>query len=177
MYLKCSCQKALDILWAMGHTDLGANCIALPCLYHLLVCSKLDCGCVVFGSALQSVLRQMDLIHHQGLCITLGASHTAPAQSLYVEAHNPSLASCRLKPALNYVLKLKSQLENPAYSLVVFLNPKTLFEDSPSKILPLSIHMLPHPKNSKLNVKLIDDASFLDITPWMLLAHSQIWSE
>ena len=30
--------------------------------------------------------------HHQGLCIALGAFRTSPAQSLYMDAHEPSLA-------------------------------------------------------------------------------------
>ena len=41
-YLKYSCQKALNILQVVGHTDWGADCIILLCLYHVLVCSKLD---------------------------------------------------------------------------------------------------------------------------------------
>ena len=43
-----------------------------------------------------------------GLRIALGAFRTCPAQSLYVEVHELSLASRRLKLALSYILKLKS---------------------------------------------------------------------
>ena len=114
-YLKSSCQKALDILRVVGHTDWGANCIILLCLYRVLVIhSKLDYGSIVCGSARWSVLKKLDPVHHQGLNIALGAFHTSPAQSLYVEVHEPSLTSRRLKLSLNYVLKLKSLLENPA---------------------------------------------------------------
>ena len=122
-YLKTSCQKALDILRVVGHTDWRADRIVLLRLYRLLVRSKLDYGCIVYGSARRSILKQLDPIHHQGLRIALGAFRTSPAQSLYIEAHEPSLTTRRLKLSLNYVLKLKSLPENPAYS--VFLNPKT----------------------------------------------------
>ena len=55
-YLKYSCQKALNIPRAVGHTDWGADRIILLCLYHVLVCSKLDYGCIVYGSAHRLVL-------------------------------------------------------------------------------------------------------------------------
>ena len=123
-HLQSSCQKALDILRVVGHIDWGADRIILLCLYHVLVCSKLDYRCIVYRLACQSILKQLDPIHHQGLHITLGAFRTSPAQSLYMEA--PSLASSGLKLSLNYVLKLKS------------------LPESVLKIPPLGIHILPH---------------------------------
>ena len=119
-YLKTSCQKALDILRVVEHTDWGADRIVLLRLYRSLVCSKLDYRCIVYR---RSILKQLDPIHHQSLRIALGAFRTSPAQSLYIEAHEPSLTTRRLKLSLNYVLKLKSLPENQP--IVVFLNPKT----------------------------------------------------
>ena len=71
----------------------------------------------MYGSAHWSILKQLDPIHHQGLRIALGAFRTS-AQSLYIEAHEPSLTTRRLKLSLSYVLKLKSLTENPAYSCI-----------------------------------------------------------
>ena len=87
--------------------------------------------------------------------------------SLYVEAHEPSLASRRLKRAVNCVLKLKSLPENSANSRVFEPENVKLFADSPSKIRPLGIRMLPHVEKSKINLQLIDDVSFLDTAPRM----------
>ena len=61
-YIKSSCQKALDILRVVEHTDWGAICIVLLRLYCALVHSKLDYRSIVYGSACQSVLKQLDLI-------------------------------------------------------------------------------------------------------------------
>ena len=72
-----------------------------------------------------SVLRQLDPIHHQGLHISLGAFRTSPALSLYMEAHEPSLTSRHLKLSLNFVLKLKYLLENPAENPSVQLHFRT----------------------------------------------------
>ena len=151
-------------------------CPAMPVPFVSLFQIGLWMHCVWISSSVGSKANGSDPpswpVYHIG-----GFPHISSPKSLCGNTHNPSLVSCHLKPALNYLLKLKSQLENPAYSCVFEPQNIQLFEDSPSKILPLSIHMLPHLKESKLNVKLIDDASFLDITPWMLSAHSPIWSE
>ncbi len=152
----------------MGHTDWGADRIVLLRLYRSLVRSKLDYGCIVYGSARRSILKQLDPIHHQGLRIALGAFRTSPAQSLYIEAHEPSLTTRRLKLSLNYVLKLKSLPENPAYSCVFEPENTKLFEESESKVPPLGIRILPHLEKSKLNLNLVDDAPSLDIVPWKL---------
>ena len=73
-----------------------------------------------------------------------------------------------LKLSLNYVLKLKSVPENPAYSCVFEPQNTKLFEESESKFPPLSIRILPHLEKSKLNLNLVDDAPSLDIIPWKL---------
>ena len=152
----------------MGHTDWRAGRIVLLCLYRSLVCSKLDYGCIVYGSAHRLILKQLDSIHHQGLRIALGAFRTSPAQSLYIKAHEPSLTTCRLKLSLNYVLKRKSLPENPAYSCVFEPENTKLFEEPESKVPPLGIRILPHLEKSKLNLNLVDDAPSLDIVPWKL---------
>ena len=149
----------------VGHTDKGADRTHPLRLYRSLVSSKLDYGCIVYRSA-----RQSDPIHHQGLRIALAAFRMSPAQSLYVEAHELWLASRRLKLVLNYVLKLKSLLENPAYGCLVVSENAKLFEDSPPKMLFLDNSMLPHLEKSNLNVGLIDNASCLDIDVWTLSA-------
>ena len=73
--------------------------------------------------------------------IALGAFRTSPAQSLYVEVHEPKLASRRLELAINYVRKLKSLPENPAYSRVFEPENLKLFEESASKIPPLGMRL------------------------------------
>ena len=115
-----------------------------------------------------SILKQLDPIHHQGLRIALGDFRTSPAQSLYIEAPEPSLTTHRLKLSLNYVLKLKSLPENPAYSCVFELENTKLFEKSESKVPPLGIRILPHLEKSKLNLNMVYDAPSLDIVPWKL---------
>ena len=116
----------------------------------------------MYGSARRSILKQLDPIHHQGLRIALCAFRTSPVQSLYIEAHEPSLTTRRLTLSLNYVLKLKSLPENPAYSCV--FEP----ENTELKVPPLGIRIVPDLEKSKVNVNQVDDAPSLDIVPWKL---------
>ena len=83
-YLKAKCQKALQLLRVVAHTDWGADKLTLLILYRSLVRSKLDYGCFIYGSARKSHLRYLDSIHHLGLRLALGALRTSPVESLYV---------------------------------------------------------------------------------------------
>ena len=65
--------------------DWGADKKVLLRLYRSLIRSKLDYGCVVYGSARKSYLRKLDTIHNQGLRLALGAFKTSPINSLYVD--------------------------------------------------------------------------------------------
>ena len=88
-YLKTVCDKALNVLRVVGHTDWGADKVVLLHLYHALVRWKLDYGCIIYGSASRSVLRTLDAVHHASLCICLGAFHTSPVQGIYVKWEKP----------------------------------------------------------------------------------------
>ena len=65
--LKAKCQKALNVLRVVAHTDWGADRKILLNLYRTIVRSKLDNGCIVYGPARPSYLKTLDTIHHQGI--------------------------------------------------------------------------------------------------------------
>ena len=112
-----------------------------------------------------SVLKLLDPIHHQGLRLALGAFRTSPVKSLYAEAKEPSLAHRRLKLSLNYVLKLKSCPDNPAYDCVFNPPDAALFEPA-SLTPPLGIRIQPHLENSNINPKSIQTQLFTTTPPW-----------
>ena len=124
-YLSNKCLKALNLLRLVSSMDWGADRKVLLRLYRTLVRSKLDYGCIVYGSAWQSYLRKLDYIHNQGLRLALGAFWTSPVNSLYAEANEPSLNLRRKKLSLQYYLKLKSNHDNPTHKVVF----EPLFKD------------------------------------------------
>ena len=106
--LKAKCQKALNLLRVVAHTDWGADRKVLLNLYRTIIRSKLDYGSIIYGSARKSYLEMLDPIHHQGLRLALGAFRTSPSESLLAEANEPSLYNRRLKLSMQYALTLKS---------------------------------------------------------------------
>ena len=49
-FLKAKCLKALNLLNVLSHTSWGADRTTLLRLYWSLVRSKLDYGCIIYGS-------------------------------------------------------------------------------------------------------------------------------
>jgi len=90
-HLKDKCTKALNLLQILAHTSCGADQETLLHLYRSLIRSKLDYGCIVYGSARGSYLRMLDPIQNHALRLCLGAYRTSPASSLCVEANEPPL--------------------------------------------------------------------------------------
>ena len=95
--LKAKCLKALDIIKVVSNQEWGADKSVLLRLYRSLIRSKLDYGCIVYGSARPSYLKMLNTIHHQGLRLALGAFRTSPVESLYVEAGELPLEQRRIK--------------------------------------------------------------------------------
>ena len=92
--------KIPEILKVLSRTEWGADRTTLLKLYRSLVKSKLDYGCIVYGSASKTALAKLDPVHNQGLRLSLGAFRSSPVKSLYVEAHEPPLEIRREKLAL-----------------------------------------------------------------------------
>ena len=90
-------------------------------LYRAIVRSKLDYGCIVYGTASNANLRQLDSIHNSGLRLELGAFCTSPVSSLYTETNEAPLEERRLKLSMHYYLKTRACINNPArYALHEF---------------------------------------------------------
>jgi len=113
-HLKDKCVKALNLLRVLAHTSRRADQETLLHLYRSLIRSKLDYGCVVYGSARSSYLRKLDPIQNHALRLCLGAFRTSPCYSLSVEANEPPLNLRRQKLSLQYALRLSSNYQNPA---------------------------------------------------------------
>jgi len=132
--LKNKCTKALNLLRILAHTTWGSDQDILLHFCRSLIRSKLDYGCVVYGSARRSYLRICNPIQNHSLRLCLGAFRTSPATSLCVAANEPPLELC-----LQYVVKLGSNQLNPSHNVVFNAKFKSSFERKPKHIPPLSI--------------------------------------
>jgi len=155
--------KGLNLLRVLAHTSWGADQETLLHLYRSLIRSKLDYGCIVYGSARGSYLRMLDPLR---LC--LDAYRTSPASSLCVEANELLLYFRRIKLSLQYCLKLSCNYNNPAYATVFNFKFHSVFESKPTQLPPLAIHV--SGDLQAVGFKKSDViTSFIPITPpWLL---------
>ena len=119
------------------HTSLGADQETLLHLYRSLIRSKLDYGCIVYGSARGSYLRILDPIQNHALRLCLGAYRTTPASSLCVEANEPPLYFRRKKLSLQYCLKLSLTTTTLHTLLFSILNFTLYLKENLLNYLPL----------------------------------------
>ncbi|GFU28305.1 RNase H domain-containing protein [Trichonephila clavipes] len=83
---------------------LGADRTSLPGVYQAIVLSRIDYGCVAYGSACNSTLQKIsDPVHHMALRICSGAFRTSPVQSLYVICHQLPLDLRRRKLSIAFL--------------------------------------------------------------------------
>ena len=164
--LKAKCQKALNLLRVVAHTDWGADRKVLLNLYRTIIRSKLDYGSIIYGSARKSYLKMLDPIHHQGLRLALGAFRTSPSESLLAEANEPSLFNRRLKLSMQYALKLESNPSNTTYETVFEPQYKTLFENKPNMIPSFGIRISSEFDNMNLDLDNIADFKISEVPPW-----------
>ena len=93
----------------------GGDRDTLLMLYRAIVRSKLDYGCILYGTASNTNLQQLDSIHKSGLGLALGAFCTSQVSSLYTEANEGPLEERRLKLSMHYYVKARACINNPAH--------------------------------------------------------------
>ena len=113
--LKTQCKDALNLIRVVAHLKWRGDRDTLLMLHRAIVRSKLDYGCIVYGSASNTDLRQLDSIHNSGLILAFGALCTSPVSSLYTEANEAPLEERRLKLSMHYYLKTRACIDNPAH--------------------------------------------------------------
>ena len=106
-----------------SHTWNGAGTETLLMLYRAIIRSKLDYGCIVYGTASNTDLRQLDSIHNAGVRLALGAFCTSPVSSMYTEANEAPLEECQLKLSMHYYLKNRACTDNPAHHALHEFDP------------------------------------------------------
>ena len=169
-YLRGKCLRALNLLKVVAHNRWGGDREMLLMLYRSLIRSKLDYGSIVYGSARKSYLQMLDPIHNQGLRLCLGAFRTSPVASLYAEANEPSLNDRRDKLALQYIFKVKSNKDNPAYDSIFRPQHAHLFEAKPNAIRPLGMRMQPFMDAIPMDINRIDQLRMPQVPPWQRAA-------
>ena len=118
--LRCS---HLKLIRGVAHLRWVGDRDTLLMLYRAIVRSKLDYGCIVYGTASNTGLRQLDSIHNAGVRVTLGVFSTSPVSSMYTKANEAPLEERRLKLSMHYYLKTRACTDNPAHHALHEFDP------------------------------------------------------
>ena len=165
-YVKKEAWKPLKVI---GNTEWGADRKVMLRLYRYLVRSKLDYGCIVYGSARKSYLQMLDPIHNQGLRLCLGAFRTSPVESLYVDAHEPCLGARRAKLSLQYTSKIKSLPKHPAHNAVFDNKYMKLFDARPNAIRTFGLRIKQFLTASNIELSdILETPSYFISPPWCI---------
>ena len=98
-----------------------------------------------------------------------GSFRTSPVDSLYVEANEPPLDLRRLKLKLQYIVKLKANIDNPAYDYVFNPQYENLYDKIKKCIKSIGFKIQKHIDDSNIHLDIIKPVSHSKIPPWKLL--------
>ncbi|GFW86828.1 putative RNA-directed DNA polymerase from transposon X-element [Trichonephila clavipes] len=135
-------------------------------VYQALILSRLDYGCVVYGSARASVLKRLDAIHHSALRICSGAFRTSPVTSLYVVCHQPPLELRRKQLSANYFIRAMSVPSHPLKPFALAIGLNRLYEARSFNIKPFLERAKAVLNYVHLNNINIQENNILAFPPW-----------
>ena len=165
--IKYKCQRSINLLKILTNTDWGGEKNSLLKIYRSNIRSKIDYGCIVYGSTRKSYLKMLDPIHNQCTRLCLGAFRTTPCHSLQIEANEPPLQNRRKKLSLQYTLKLKSLPNNPAYLCVFYPQEKNNFHKYPNNIPTFGLRIDKDIRKSNIELNGIQKYNMQKTPPWM----------
>ncbi|GFU59073.1 putative RNA-directed DNA polymerase from transposon X-element [Trichonephila clavipes] len=149
----------------IGHIQIPVV-ISLLRVYQALILSRLDYGCVVYGSARASVLKRLDTVYHSALRICSGAFRTSPVTSLYVVCHQPPLELRRRQLCATYFIRAMSVPSHPLKPFALAIGLNRLYEARSFNIKPFSERAKAVLNDAHLNNINIQENNILAFPPW-----------
>ncbi|GFT94123.1 probable RNA-directed DNA polymerase from transposon X-element [Trichonephila clavipes] len=158
--------SAVRFLGVLSNTLWGADRVSLLRVYQALILSRLDYGCVVYGSARASVLKRLDTVYHSALRICSGAFRTSPVTSLYVVCHQPPLELRRRLLCANYFIRAMSVPSHPLKPFALAIGLNRLYEARSFNNKPFSERAKAVLNDAHLNNINIQENNILAFPPW-----------
>ena len=140
-HVKDKCIRALRLLKTLAFSKTKTDTKMLLRIYKTMILPKLEYGCLSYRTASKTKLENMlDPIHHHGLRLCLGAFHTTPKESLYVESNLHSLSYRRTILGIKYLARTQTINKNETICNLTDERRDKLFTNSkifrtPAKII------------------------------------------
>lgn len=125
-YLRKECFLRMNILKTLSSKNWGSSQEIICNTYKAIIQSKIDYGCIAYGSAKKNVIKKLDPILNSSMKIATGAFVTSPTISILSESQMLPLDLRRKKLALNYAVKVLNTPKNQVFNLLnQFLNKQS----------------------------------------------------
>ena len=124
--LKGRCVKALGLLRSLTGTSWEADQRVRMHLYKALIRSRLDYASIVYCSAREMPLNEVNVVANDVMRIATGAFRSSPVQSLEVLCNERPLEYKRMLQTQKYYYKMRSQWNNPALRAAVITRDERL---------------------------------------------------
>ena len=127
--VKAKCSRAVGVLKSIATQEWGGDMATMVHLYRVMVRSVLDYGCVVYQSACVTTKGILEPVANECMRIATGAFKSTPTESLNILCNEMTLEHRRQYLTLKYYYKMRSQLDNPAFNVVVSTPDRLLFRN------------------------------------------------
>lgn len=167
--LKNKCIKRLSILKVLNGSSWGSDRKCLLRLYICYIRSIMDYGNIMYATASQSTLNQLNAIQNSALRIATGALRSSPVTSLHVETNITPLQHHRNTATLIYYFKVHSIPRHiNAFRLTSDANSFSNFRNHCQRLL------------QQYGLQILDGQQHItktDLLPAVLAAWQQDWTE
>ncbi|KAE9528780.1 hypothetical protein AGLY_012355 [Aphis glycines] len=106
--LKVACKVKLNVIKTLANHTWGADKKSLLNIYKTLILSQINYGSPIYNTAKPRHLKTLDLIHHEGIRLSIGAFRTSPTESILCYAGEIPLQLIRDKTTLLHCIKRKT---------------------------------------------------------------------
>uniref|UniRef100_A0A3B5QMN0 Reverse transcriptase domain-containing protein n=1 Tax=Xiphophorus maculatus TaxID=8083 RepID=A0A3B5QMN0_XIPMA len=117
--LETKYKKVINLLKAVAGNNWGADRQSLLSIYRALMRSIIDYGSIIYGAAAKTSLQKIDRLQCRALRICTGAAKTTPINALLIETGETPLEMRRIKLALAYWMKIKSNKDDNVNSIIL----------------------------------------------------------
>ena len=116
------CKKVINVMKCLSGRKWGASRSSLKTIFLASIRSVLDYGCMVYGSAVKSLLGKLDVMQARALRICCGAIRTSPVATLKVEMGEMPFGIRTKQLMANYWVNLKGHNESHPTKEVLWTN-------------------------------------------------------
>lgn len=89
--LKVECMKRLNMMKILSNNTWGADQETLFLFYKTVIRSKIEYAPTIYGNTTKTILKTLNPMHYQGICLALGILRSTPVSNIYTISGEPTL--------------------------------------------------------------------------------------